>query len=54
MEDLKPFGLGSFISLITNVRLLDWGNKVIFECVYDPIDRKPYKLIFTDCTQLNG
>lgn len=52
MEYLRPYDLGSFISLITNISLSSWGNKLTFECVYDPIDRKPYKMIFTGCTNI--
>jgi len=52
MEYLRPYDLGSFISLITNISLSCWGNKLTFECVYDPIDRKPYKMIFTGCTNI--
>ncbi len=30
-----------------------WGNKVSFECVYDPTgNRLPYVLIFQDCRDL--
>lgn len=52
MEYLRPYDLGSFISLITNIHLSLWGNKLTFECVYDPIDRKPYKMIFIGCNSI--
>lgn len=52
MEDLKPFGLGDFVSLITKYHLCFWGNELCFECVYDPISRKPYKIIFFNCTKI--
>ena len=52
MEDLKQYNLESFVSLITNIHLSSWGNKLTFECVYDPAIRKPYKMIFTGCTNI--
>ena len=53
MEDLRPFGLGDFVSLITGMSFSLWGNIFTFECVYDPIDRKPYKMTFLDCRDIN-
>jgi hypothetical protein len=53
MEDLKLVGLGDFVSLITKIEWSFWGNQLVFKCLYDPIDRKPYKIIFFDCHEIN-
>ena len=52
LEDLKPLGLGNFTSLVTNVQVSLWGNDFLLECLYDPIDRRPYKLAFQDCREI--
>jgi len=52
MEDLSQYNLGNAVSLITNISLSSWGNTFTFECVYDPVGRKPYKMIFTGCNNI--
>lgn len=52
LEDLKSLGLGDFTSLITGARVSLWGNEFLLECMYDPIDRLPYRLAFQDCHEI--
>lgn len=52
MEDLSQYNLGNAVSLITNISLSSWGNTFTFECVYGPVGRKPYKMIFTGCNNI--
>ena len=51
-DDYNLLGLGSFTSLITNVKVSSWGNEVSIECVYNPEERLPYVLAFKDCCDI--
>ncbi|MBC6421518.1 MAG: hypothetical protein GDA43_09900 [Hormoscilla sp. SP5CHS1] len=51
-EDYHLLGLGGLTSLITNVQISMWGNKILFECVYDPEKRSPYMIVFQDCREI--
>ncbi|MGK7905564.1 MAG: hypothetical protein AB4352_29990 [Hormoscilla sp.] len=51
-EDYHSLGLGGLTSLITNVKISMWGNKILFECVYDPENRSPYRIVFQDCREI--
>ena len=52
-EDYHLLGLGGLTSLITNVKISIWGNKILFECVYNPDNRLPYTIVFQDCREIN-
>jgi len=52
MNDLKTLGIADFVSLITKIEISSWGEKIIIDCVYDPDDRLPYKLIFHNCRKI--
>ncbi len=49
-DDYELLKVGGLTSLVTNVNVSLWGNKVVLECIYDPTgDRSPYSLVFQDC-----
>ena len=49
-DDYNLLNVGGLTSLVTNVNVSLWGNKVVLECIYDPTgDRSPYSLVFQDC-----
>lgn len=52
MDSLAALGIADFVSLMTKVEITSWGEKVIVDCVYDPDDRLPYKLIFHNCRKI--
>lgn len=51
-DDYNLLGLGGLTSLITNVIVSKWGNEILIECVYNPIERVPYVMIFQDCRDI--
>ena len=51
-EDYHLLGLGGLTSLITNVKISMWGNKILFECVYVPEKRSPYRIVFQDYREI--
>lgn len=40
------------LALITAVRILDWGRRVIVEGVDDPVTRNDFQIDFGDCREL--
>jgi hypothetical protein len=39
--------------LILEIKIESWGQKVSFQCLYDWEEKKPFKLTFNGCHQLN-
>lgn len=53
LEELNLVNLQEFTSLITNIKLLAFGNELELECIYDPQGIKlPYQLYFQDCNEI--
>src|SRR5262245_10536932 len=51
--DYHRLGLGSASSLVRSVRLVQWGETVLVDCIYDPLgERKNYQLLFRGCSQI--
>ncbi len=44
---------GDFLSIVTSVQLKLWGSELLLECLDDPVDRRPYVLIFKDCREIH-
>lgn len=51
-DDYELLGVGKFTSLITNIDVCLWGNKVKIECAYNPLNRSHYVMIFKDCREI--
>lgn len=52
-DDYNKLGLGGLTSLVTNLKVSRWGNEVLLELVYDPIEERiPYSLVFYDCQKI--
>ena len=52
-DDYKLLNLGGLTSLVTNFRVLYWGNEFVLECLYDPTGKSlPYSLNFKDCREI--
>lgn len=51
-DDYNLLGLGEYTSLVKNVTVSSWGSEVRIECLYNPIERSPYVLVFRDCRDI--
>ncbi len=53
MPDYHLLGLGNFTSLIKRIDVKLWGKEVMIHCLYDPVARQPYVLIFKNCREIH-
>lgn len=53
MPDYHLLGLGNLTSLVTGVQLRLWGSEMLIQCLYDPLNRQPYLLVFRDCREIH-
>lgn len=51
-DDYHLLGLGGFTSLIKSINISLWGNEITFQCLYNPEEPIPYKIIFKDCQEI--
>ncbi len=51
-DDYHLLGLGGLTSLITNVIVSKWGNEVLIQCLYNPLEKVAYTLAFEDCRDI--
>lgn len=49
MDEYQKLGVGKSTSIIQSLEVSRWGTKVVLYCLYDPRERKPYKLSFKNC-----
>ena len=52
-DDYGQLGLGGLTSLIKDVKLSAWGNRVTLECLYNPEAPYPYLIVFDDCREVD-
>ncbi len=38
--------------LIADVKITRWGQQVVLDCLYDPVEQHPFQLIFTRCQDI--
>ncbi len=41
-----------FLSIVTDVQVLDWGSQLLVFCLDDPVDRQAYTLFFKNCREI--
>jgi hypothetical protein len=41
-----------FLSIVTDIQVLNWGGEVRVICLDDPVTRQPYVLVFKNCVQV--
>ena len=48
--DYDKLGLGTAASVITNIEITNWSNKIVITCLFDPAGvNKPYQIVFVGC-----
>ena len=53
LEALEPFGLGEFTSLLTEVKLQNWGKTLLIEGLYDPHGQhSPFTITLHQCYEI--
>lgn len=53
MTDVQKTNPEDFLSVVTGVRLLQWGSDLQIECVVDAVDRQPWVLHFKNCREIH-
>lgn len=52
MHQAQPSGLRLMPSLVTDVRVSNWGNELVLECLDDPLTRRRYQLVYQNCRDI--
>lgn len=52
MEALEKFGLGNSTSLLEKFEVSQWGNTILFRCLYDPDVQSPYEIKLSECSKV--
>lgn len=53
LEALEPFGLGDFTSLLTEIKLQNWGKNLVIEGLYDPQEQNtPFTITLHQCYEI--
>lgn len=50
--DFEKMNIEDFLSVVTNVCLLQWGSELQFACLDDPMNEQPYLLVFRNCREI--
>ena len=51
-QAMRPTRVPPPPALVTDVRVRNWASELVLVCLDDPLTRRPFELVFTNCREI--